>query len=191
MNQSHRLYLLASLFVFATIGVVWRLHKPTLKKEYAVVPQTSEIRDYVPELHRAFIKKQFKENWYLLVEPADFDVNYMLDTHSPNNWEPQHTGQLHIIVLHQEDTPVGFGTYYMFNSFVGRIQFIAVDKEFRGKRYAQKLVVHAVDALKKMGAKSIKLSTRVKNESARKLYKRLGFPIVGEVKGFVRYRKEL
>jgi len=191
MNKSRRIYVFASLFVVAIVGVVWRVHKPSLKKERAVVQQTSEIRDYVPELHKAFIQKQFKENWYSLIEPEDFDVNHMLDTHSPNSWEPHYTGKLNIVVLYQEGQPVGFGTYYLLNSVVGRIQFIAVDKEFRGKRYAQKLVNFAVNALKKMGAKSIKLSTRVNNESARKLYKRLGFPIVGEVKGFVRYRKEL
>lgn len=157
------------------------------------IQKTSEpiVKLYVPEKHKQFIQKQFKENWYWLISSPDYDINYALDTHSPNHYEPLYKGKMTIVVLEVAGEPVGFGTYYMRNAFQGDILFIEVAKEHRGKRYAGRLVKHAEVELKKMGAKIVKLATRVENEGARKLYNRLEYPEVGVSNGFVHYRKEV
>ncbi len=150
------------------------------------------INQYVPEFHKAFIKKQFNENWFLLVEPADFDVDFMLDTHTPGkHYYQDYSGKLKIIALHADGKPVGFGTYYMLNSLTGRVQFIAVDKDARGKRYADQLVNYAIADLKKLGAKVVRLATRTTNTTAHKVYTRLGFEVVGSERDFNHYRKEI
>jgi ribosomal protein S18 acetylase RimI-like enzyme len=169
-------------------GGYWYLTKPKVQEQPVV---GSAIVSYCPQKHKIFIRQQFKENWYWLISSPDYDINYALDTHSPNHYEPQYKGKMSIVVLEVEGTPVGFGTYYMRNNFQGEILFIEVAKQFRGKRYAAVLVEYAVADLKKMGAKIIKLATRIDNPGARKLYTRLGFPQVSENRGFVHYRKEL
>lgn len=151
----------------------------------------SGIQIYNAKDHKAFIEKQFKENWYWLISTPEYDIHHMMDTRSPNNYEPKYFGKMKIIVLHEEGRPVGFGTYYMQSAVLGDILFIAVDKDFRGKRYAEKLVNYCIADLKKMGAKVIKLATRVDNKGARKLYDRLKFDETGERRGFIHYRMEV
>jgi ribosomal protein S18 acetylase RimI-like enzyme len=157
----------------------------------STVNQQSSIVDYIPEKHKAFIKEQFKQNWYWLISSPDYDVDYMLDTRSPNNYEPNYKGKLSIIMLQEENQLVGFGAYYMKHSFEGAILFIDIDKNFRGKRYAEKLVTYAEQDLKKMGAKIVKLATWIENASSRKLYTRLGYQEVNQERKYVHYRKEL
>ena len=146
---------------------------------------------YDQKKHKSFIKKEFKSNWYLLINSPEYDLDHMLDTLSPNNYASQYHGKMKIIVLEVENRIVAFGSYYMRNNFQGKILFVEVAKEFRGKRYAEKLVNHAVQELKKMGAKIVRLETRTDNKSARRLYNRLGFIEVNEERGFVFYRKEV
>jgi len=50
---------------------------------------------------------------------------------------------------------------------------------------------HDFDMLKKMGAKRVELTTRVNNERALKLYKRMGMTESSYVDGFVYLRKDL
>lgn len=164
------------------------------KQAVSVVSQnssTSGIQIYNAKDHKAFIEKQFKENWYWLISTPEYDIHHMMDTQSPNNYEPKYFGKMKIIVLHEEGHPVGFGTYYMQSPAIGDILFIAVDKDFRGKRYAEKLVNACIDDLKKMGAKVVKLATRVDNKGARTLYDRMKFVETGERRGFIHYRMEV
>ena len=78
-------------------------------------------------------------------------------------------------MLFEDGKPVGVVTYYMMSQVLGRILFLIVDKDFRGKRYGEKLLNYAFDELKKRGATSVKLFVRSENASARKLYERVGF----------------
>ena len=53
--------------------------------------------------------------------------------------------------------------------------FVAVDNNFRGKKYGEALVNHALKAMIDRGAKQIQLNTRIDNLPARSLYKKMGF----------------
>ncbi|NBP00616.1 MAG: GNAT family N-acetyltransferase [Proteobacteria bacterium] len=183
--------LVVALLVFAGSGAGYWYWSSNSFKIQSQQNQISSIVAYAPEKHRAFIKEQFKQNWYWLISSADYDVDYMLETRSPNNYEPHYKGKLSIVVLQEQEQLVGFGAYYMKNSFEGTILFIDIDQAFRGKRYAEKLVKYAEQDLKGMGAKVVKLATWIENASSRKLYTRLGYQEVNQERQYVHYRKEL
>lgn len=185
-----QIIVLLSLSAAGFAGIYWYQNQNNITE--VAQQQCSSIVPYQEAQHKGFIKRQFKENWYWLISSPDYDVDHMLDTGTPHTYEPQYAGKLKTVVLQDETgTPAGFGSYYMRAPGVGDILFIEVDQNFRGKRYAGKIVEHALDDLKKMGAKVVKMATRTDNLKAQKVYERLGFPIVNKSNGFVHYRKEL
>lgn len=113
--------------------------------------------------------------WLSTRDYSEERLRFMLKTHSPNEFEQRYFGKMHIKVLREQDHFVGFITYYMKNAFDGHILFLAIEPEFRGKRYAHKLIDFAKKDLKNMGAKFITLLTRITNEKGLKLYRREGF----------------
>lgn len=149
------------------------------------------INDYNPQLHKAFIEKQFKENWYWLISSPEYDIQHMLNTASPNPSQPQYYGKLKIKVLHKEGKPVGFTSYYMLNAVKGDLFILGVDKEQRGKGYGSELVEHSEDALIALGAKIINFVTRVDNPRAQRMYLKLGFKELYRDDIFVHYKKDL
>lgn len=190
MTQKFKLYVMCALVGAACAGGYFYFQRKNIYNQQAVV--NADIRDYVasPE-QTALVKKQFKDNWYWLVTSSNYDVDHMLATRSPNTYEPKYTGKMNIKILYNEDgVPVGFGTYYMRNAVHGEILFIAVDNEFRGKHYAEKLVNHATNDLRSMGAKTVKLLTRTDNKPARRLYERLNFTQTHETPTHVYFRKD-
>lgn len=137
--------------------------------------QKSDIRSYGTPEDEAFIKSEFKENFYIFTPVPNFDIDFVLKTKSPNNREPQYFGKMTIKMLYHQGRPVGFVTYYMETTYQGRILFLGIDKNERGKRYGEKLLKYAFAQLKKEGAKTVKIFTRTENLPAQKLYTRLGF----------------
>ncbi len=67
---------------------------------------------------------------------------------------------------------------------------IAVHPDYRRQGIAEKLVNSLVAALKERGNHSLMLEVRVSNESARKLYEKLGFQQVGLRKNYYRNPRE-
>ena len=122
-----------------------------------------------------FIKQQNYDNWYLLHASPEYDLDFMLQTSSPYAWEPRTYGKLTTVILFDNNEPAGFVNYYMRGSSEGTVFLLSVDKKFRGKGFGETLLRHAVEGLKKQGAKFIKLSVREENEPAQKLYKKVGF----------------
>jgi [ribosomal protein S18]-alanine N-acetyltransferase len=61
---------------------------------------------------------------------------------------------------------------------VGHITTIGVAPEHRRRGLAQKLLLHAEDALRKRNVNTISLEVRVDNSSAQNLYRQLGYAIV-------------
>jgi ribosomal protein S18 acetylase RimI-like enzyme len=156
------------------------------------------IRSYATSQDEAFIKNEFKENWYTLIATPSYDVDFMLQKKAPNDREPQYFGKMAIKMLYEDNHPIGFITYYMQTSYQGDILFLVIDKKYRGKRYGEKLLQYAFKELKKQGAKTVKIFTRTENTSAQKLYTRIGFVethrYTGEQmpkEGGIFYRKEL
>jgi len=56
---------------------------------------------------------------------------------------------------------------------------LVIKKEFRGKGYGKKLIKWFISFSKRKGVKRIGLGTRIENKKALKLYKKLGFEIIG------------
>lgn len=160
--------------------------------------EQGSIRSYGNLQDEVFIKNQFKENWYTLIATPEYDVDFMLEKKAPNDREPQYFGKMAIKMLYEDSRPIGFITYYMQTSYQGDILFLVIDKDYRGKRYGEKLLHYAFKELKKQGAKTVKIFTRTENISAQKLYTRIGFVethrYTGEQmpkQGGIFYRKQL
>ncbi len=61
------------------------------------------------------------------------------------------------------------------NKKEGRIRYLHIDKKYRGKGYATKIMKGVKKGVQTLGAKFITLGTHVKNKSAIALYKKLGY----------------
>lgn len=175
---------IGTTFLLAGIG-----YKQIFHKSNNIVVTESKIFSYQPERDKQEILDIFKKNWYWLIasrENYDPDfIEFLLDNRTPSKEEQRYYGKLVLKVLRENNEFIGFTAYYMKNFFIGQILFVAVRSEFRGKGYAQKLMQHAINDLKQQGATSINLLTRTTNETAQKLYKRLGFQVMQEDNGFV------
>lgn len=181
-----------SIAVGGSVAHYYSTHKEA--QPAVVTPRGAVISSYNDERDKNDVAQLFKEDWYWLSvnEYRPEDVAYMLDTRSPNSWEPEYTGKMHIDVLREADNKfVGFITYYMYEKtgpfLVGKILFLAVRPEFRGKRYGELLLKHAQQQLFAQGAEVARLVTRVSNEKAQKLYRRAGMKDIGEENGFTHF----
>lgn len=149
------------------------------------------IQEYVPERDKPFAMRQFNEHKWLLFVSSDPNMDHILDTMSPNIYQPQYFGKMNIKVMYAGTEPAGFVTYYMETAYQGRILFLVVDKNFQGKGYGRALMQFALEQLKKMGSKTIKLFTRHENIPAQKLYESLGFTKEGSDEYGIFYRKKM
>jgi [ribosomal protein S18]-alanine N-acetyltransferase len=92
-------------------------------------------------------------------------------------------------VIKSQDQIAGYCIYYLrpVISFKGlekeaRITEIAIDKSFRDKGLAKDLLKKSIQEMKLNGIKSILLYVDINNESAIRLYKKIGFQITKEIK---------
>ena len=138
---------------------------------------TGNIKPYDAARDKAFIMKVFKDNWYWLLSDytPNYDVEFMLDHRAPTAEDMSDAGKLILRTYVIDGTPVGFIHYYEDVLKVGRILFMGVGKDYRGKGYARELVKYVVGDLKKRGMLTIRMYTRTDNTRARKLYDSLGF----------------
>jgi ribosomal protein S18 acetylase RimI-like enzyme len=136
----------------------------------------------------------FHQNWYWLLASEESSPAFMIKHRTPDA-NPMHFGSLHIKVLYENEGPystkaskgklAGFTAYFMENSQEGRILFLAVAHEFRGKGYGKLLAEYAMQQMFNMGATHIALWTRVSNLPAQKVYKELGFKEMFDDNGYV------
>jgi ribosomal protein S18 acetylase RimI-like enzyme len=91
------------------------------------------------------------------------------------NDNPTYPNRLKFKVLRDKGLLIGFTAYYKTAPTVGKILFVAVRSDMRGKRYGEVLMNTAMQELRHLGAKRIELTTRVSNTAAQKLYTRIGF----------------
>lgn len=132
------------------------------------------IYTYVPEKDRDFILKVFKENWDWLVNSTNYSPEYTFDNLA-SDLQPSSKGNLIVKVYYENSQPAGFVAYHKNPFYEGFVLFLAVDKCFRSRGYARKLLQYAIDDLKKQGSAFVRLVTRVDNQSARKVYEGMGF----------------
>ena|ERR1700722_6394033 len=90
------------------------------------------------------------------------------------NDNPMFPNRLKFKVLRDQGKFVGFTAYYKLTPTKGKILFVAVHPDMRGKRYGQVLMQTALKELKNMGIREVELVTRTSNTAAQKLYLRTG-----------------
>ena len=150
---------------------------------YKNIPQDN-IYDFNPALDTQPIMEIFNKNWYWLLASEESSPSFMIK-HRTYDANPMHFGSLHIKVLRENNKLAGFTSYYMETPTQGRLLFLAVDHDFRGKGYGKILAQHAMKELFAMGADHIALWTRVANLPAQKIYRELGFTEVFEENGYL------
>jgi len=149
-------------------ALAWWWHGSSLLKKGPITPYQPEDREAIIQL--------LKDDWYWLVAvgASDFTADYMLEHHAATYHYPDNT--LSISVYRTPEGKVaGFVTYHQLEGYKGRIQFLAVAKEFRKKGYARALMAHAINGLQKMGMCFIEIAVRANNTPAFNLYKKFGF----------------
>ncbi len=148
------------------------------------------VYSYNVSTDRQFILDTIKNNWYWLVtDPtSNFDPSYMENRFLLHNPEG---GNIFVKVYRIQGKPIGFITYYKRNFYKGVINLLAIDENYRGKGYSDKLLNAAINDLQHQGSTSVQLITRVTNEPAKKLYIRSGFKESGLNNGIVHYEKSL
>ncbi|NRB22040.1 GNAT family N-acetyltransferase [Candidatus Dependentiae bacterium] len=188
MNILKKNYLLILFGIAAAVlgGFLLYQYTPT-------APITSNgIENFQDDRDTQDILRIMKDDWYLLIESEDYSAEHMLKHRAPSQYEPEYFGKMRIKVLRKDDKVVGFVTYYLQKTYQGHILFLVIDKDYRGRGYAQKLIHYALQDLKRMGAAYVRLVTRVENLAAQKLYsEKLGFEEYGRDRGFVNYAKKL
>ena len=129
----------------------------------------------------------------MLTATPDYSPEFMLKYMSPHKWNPKYRGKLHVDVFRPDNVFVGFTAYYMEKPGDGRVLFLAIRPENRGKGYGKTLIRHAIAALKNLGATKVKLVTRTINLPAQKVYSSVGFDetLRDNLEGYVNYEMAL
>ncbi len=153
--------------------------------------QETQFVDFVYERDFADVLSIFDRNWYWLMPypQEEYDPSYLPNVfgwRSPQA-NPFKKGSLIIKVVRNEGHVIAFTVYYMKTKTSGFLLFVAVDNNFRGKKYGEALVKHAIKAMTSVGAKQIQLNTRIDNIPAQTLYKKMGFTETVRQGAFVYY----
>jgi ribosomal protein S18 acetylase RimI-like enzyme len=143
------------------------------------------IYDFNPTRDTQAMLKIFDKNSYWLLANPQSSPAFMLK-HRTYDTNPLHFGSLHVKVLYEKDKLAGFTTYHLGDTpEEGRILFVAVDHDFRGKGYGKILTEYAMKELFAMGVTHVALWTRVSNLHAQRIYKGLGFKEIFDENGYM------
>lgn len=135
----------------------------------------SFIRPYEEEKDFYPLVKLMNDNLFWIAESPTFSPEKALRTRAPSS-EQERKGIASIDVIEApDDRAGGFIAYYQKKKNHGVIWLLAVDKEYRGQGYGERLLTHALSTLKKNGATYATLATRIINNPALSLYKKVGF----------------
>lgn len=149
---------------------------------------------YQNKQDKKFIKKLFKENWYWLVAGnSSYNKNYVeniLNYKSPTGTN-KNKETLEIYLYKEDNKPVAMVAFYKVKVYEGAILFLGVNKNYRGKGYARKLLNFGLSKLKSQNVSIVRILTRTDNKAALQLYKKLGFEKVWTDGSYVRLIKKL
>ena len=181
-----RILLILGIVALVGAGMQWYYwsYKPAAYTANGPIVDFDDARDTQD------ILELFEANWHWLVASPDYSPAYMLKNRAPNE-NPLYHGKLSIKVVREKNDFVGFIAYYKKKPQEGFILFVAVKEEFRGKRYAEKLMDYAMDDLKSQNVRSLWLITRLSNLRAQALYKRLGFYELQHDEEFIYFQRDL
>ena len=185
MNHTKKIILTLSIAFIACAGIATTFMYRTIEQ--------GPIYNFNASRDTAAIMDIFNQNWYWLLASENSSPAFMIK-HRTHDANPLHFGSLHIKVLYPEKPHsaqearhklAGFAAYYMDTPQQGRLLFLAVPHEFRGKGYGKLLAEYAMQQMFEMGATHIALWTRVNNLPAQRIYKELGFKEVFDENGYV------
>ena len=181
-----RIALIAGIIV--SVGCLGRmLYKKSNVSErpYALYEFTGDERDVRD------VEKMFERDLYWLTARDEYDVRAMMMRRSSDYDDPAKDGDLTIYLMRDKatDALIGFTAYLRLSFYKGKILFVAVNPEFRGKRYAGELVKFDFDQFRKMNMIKGMLTVRTENKAARAAYEREGLKPYAEHDGFMYYEK--
>lgn len=174
-DHTKKIILFLGLAIAAGTGITLYRHQAV---EQGLIYTFNATRD------TAAMMEIFHQDWDWLLSSKESSPAFMLK-HRTYDANPRHFGSLHIKVLREDDKLAGFAAYYMETETQGRLLFLAVGKDFRGRGYGKVLAEHAMQQLFNMGADHIALWTRVANLPAQKIYRNLGFVEKKEEHGYL------
>jgi ribosomal protein S18 acetylase RimI-like enzyme len=183
-NKWHKYsYLVASLAVIGSVLTCWLIYL------YWPASISDGIHDYNAKRDRQAILDIFEKDWYWMVEGDhnSFSPAKMLDAKSPKEarYNPALRGQEKVKVLLVNGSVAGFISYYKRKAYLGHVHLINVLSAYRGHGYANKLMRVAIeDLFSDPTVSMIKLAVRKNNQTAIKLYKRLGFVETNGIDGY-------
>jgi ribosomal-protein-alanine acetyltransferase len=139
---------------------------PAPETEYEIRPLTMKNLDEVLRLNQRCFKRG--EHYgrhilsYLLSEPTT--ISYRMTT--------------------SEGTMAAFAFITLDKDGTGHITTIGVAPEHRRRGLAQRLLLHAEEALRQKGITLVRLEVRVSNIAAQSLYRRFGYSVVQRLKQY-------
>lgn len=137
--------------------------------------QSDPIYTYQEKRDLHEIMDIFKDDAYWLYSSPDYSPLFAFKTKSPNK-DVAYLGKMQIRVLRINGKLMGFVTYYMMkDGTTAHILFLGVHKDHRRKGYGLQLMRRAIEEIKQLGAKQIKILTRIENIKAQNMYRGLGF----------------
>ena len=159
---------------------------------YFIQKPKTGIYSYNEKRDKQFILDIFQEDWHWLVSEysKDFSSEFTL-THMTSSKDPATFGSLIIKVYLEKGNPVGFIAYHKIAVNLGYILFLDMNSKYRRKGYSEKLVEYACKDMKNKGFSRVRLITRVTNERAIPLYRKMGFVIIKQDEEFVDFEKKL
>lgn len=142
------------------------------------------IQFYQEKRDRSALVTLFNENWFWLDNRpqagglAAFNVHLDKITNPDEDEKPT---KMSWLVYYTDGRARGFTSYFMRvpELKIGKILYLAVQKEYRSQGIARKLLKRAITALKEMGARTIEITVRLENYPAQNLYRSLGFRPIG------------
>src|SRR5258705_13566670 len=134
-SRTKKIVLFISIAFAACAGVAVYHYHQTASQD--------NIYDFNPARDTKPIMDIFNQNWYWLLASEESSPAFMLKHRTPDS-NPMHFGSLHIKVLYEKDKLAGFTAYYMETPQQGKLLFLAVGHEFRGKGYGKILAERAM-----------------------------------------------
>ncbi len=181
--KKNRLFSTFFLVFFASISLTSCWHKTNTGPQIMAFDIDRDGKQIL-----ALFEKEW--DWLIPGDRSTYSPEVMLAYRAPHG-DPTYAGRMNLSVLREGDQLVGFVAWYLKNSTLAFLNFVLVDPAFRGKRYAEKLVRHAMAAMTQKGVQKVTLVTRPWNKRARAVYDRMGYTQSGLDDDFVYFEYAL
>lgn len=142
------------------------------------------LQGYQEQRDRAALVELFNDNWFWLDNRPQVGGLAAFNEHLnkvSDKEESTRPTKMSWLVYYKDGKTRGFTSYFMRipELKIGKILYLAVQKEYRSQGIARKLLKYAIAQLKNMGARIIEITVRLENYPAQNLYRSLGFAPVG------------